>query len=255
MEETAADVKRILVVDDDTRLQDAVQDFLRSNGYEPRALLGGKAVIEAMELHRPDIVLLDVMMPGEDGFSVLRRIRTVSQVPVIMLTARGEDTDRIIGLEMGADDYLPKPFNPRELLARIKAVLRRSLPESVPGDAPEKGEADAAVDFLGGLYSSEPVRQGSFVLDRKRQTLSRKKQTESLSTVEFRILYAFMTNPGKVFEREHLKSLSPGRDAGAGARNIDVHISHLRSILRQLGEDGTRIRTVWGTGYCWIGDE
>lgn len=250
------EAKRVLIIDDDDRLLTGVQDLLRTNGYAPRGLLNGKAAVEAISLHQPDIILLDVMMPGEDGFSVLRRIRNVSPVPVIMLTARGDDTDRIIGLELGADDYLPKPFNPRELLARIKAVLRRgetAAPPFLP--SPREQAEDMPPRPRAGAYAGESIRLGGYELDTKQQIISLGKKHASLSTAEFCILHAFMTNPGKVLGREELHMLSFGRSTSASSRSIDVHVSRIRAILKRLGEKSIRIRTVWGSGYRWVEDE
>lgn len=248
--------KKILVIDDDERLQGAAKDFFQSHGFEVHALMSGKAVLEGLELYQPDIILLDVMMPGEDGFSVLRKIRSASSVPVIMLTARGEDTDRIVGLELGADDYLPKPFNPRELLARIKAVLRRFAPEAEGAErktqSPQERPPASAVSSA---YASQEVREGAYVLDSRRQSLSRGEKRAALSTAEFCILHALMTHAGTVLGREQLLVLSFGRDDYSSPRNIDVYISRIRSLLRRLGERTVRIRTVWGAGYCWIKGE
>ena len=240
--------KKILVIDDDERLHERAREFLQAGGFEYRMLVGGENVLETLEAFRPDIILLDVTMPGEDGFSVLLKIREHSMVPVIMLTARGTDSDRIIGLELGADDYLAKPFNPRELVARIKAVLRRAAhSEAHDAGHPEEEEIAVAVAF-----SSGEIRAGSYLLDTKRQTLTLETSTTSLSTAELCILHAFMTRPGTVLTREQLMTLAFGSDEHSTARSVDVHISRLRALLRELGEPGTRIRTVWGSGYCWI---
>ena len=245
------EAKSILIVDDDERLQGALKDFLSSNGYDVYCMMSGKAVREGLDLYKPDLVVLDVMLPGEDGFSILGRIRSQSQVPVIMLTARGEDTDRIVGLEMGADDYLSKPFNPRELLARIKAVLRRF--DRAGGDP--AADADRAAYDSASPYVVRVIEQGGYALDARRQVLRRGEASMPLSTAEFGILRAFMSHPDKVLERELLIQLSFGRESTTNARNIDVYISRLRGMLRQLGEQSVRIRTIWGAGYCWIGDE
>jgi len=241
--------KKILIIDDDKRLHERVREFLQANRYECASLMGGGAVLETLDVFRPDIVLLDVMMPGEDGFSVLLKIRGESKVPVLMLTARGEDTDRIIGLELGADDYLAKPFNPRELLARIRAVLRRSEPLENTRD---KDEVDDSSSALHVAFSSGMIRRGSYILDTKRQTLTFGSTTTSLSTAELCLLHAFMTRAGTVLSRDQLMVLAFGSDEHSTARSIDVHISRLRALLRDLGETASRIRTVWGSGYCWI---
>jgi len=212
-------------------------------------LNSGRDILETLESFKPDILLLDVMMPDEDGFSVLLRIKEVSKVPVIMLTARGKETDRIIGLELGADDYLAKPFNPRELVARIKAVLRRVNDQDGPRADAEREAEEASVTVA---FSSGQILAGSYVLDTKRQTLSLGSAATTLSTAELCILHAFMTRPGTVLGREQLMSLAFGSDGHSSARSVDVHISRLRALLRDLGETSTRIRTVWGSGYCWL---
>jgi len=237
--------RKVLGIDDDERLHERVEEFLLLNGFQYDKLTGASGLSEKLESFNPDIILLDVMMPGENGFSILLKIREISNVPVIMLTARGQDTDRIIGLELGADDYLAKPFNPGELVARIKAVLRRV-------DAPKKTdnleeEAAVATAFATGL-----IRVGSHCLNTKEQTLSFGDGKSSLSTAELCILHAFMTRPGAVLSREQLMFLAFGSDEHATVRSVDVHISRLRALLRDLGDTSTRIRTVWGTGYCWI---
>ena len=244
--------KKILIIDDDERLHDRVQEFLHANGYACGKLTGGSVVLEMLESFQPDIILLDVTMPGEDGFSVLLKIRAVSKVPVIMLTARGEETDRIIGLELGADDYLPKPFNPRELLARIKAVLRRAEPQPEGRKTEAVSELEDAASAMDIAFATGKLTVGPYTLDTKVQTLSRGRNTTSLSTSEMCLLHAFITRAGVVLSREQLMVLAFGSDEHSTARSIDVHISRLRALLRDLGEESTRIRTVWGAGYCWI---
>jgi two-component system OmpR family response regulator len=229
---------RVLMIDDDERLQSVVREFLERHGFSFSALSSGKGLTAALETERPDLLLLDVMLPGEDGFTLLRALRGKSKIPVIMLTACGDETDRIVGLEIGADDYLGKPFNPRELLARIRAVLRRS---------PDQGGEDGKIAGAEGL-----IRRDGFALDEKRQRLSRGEAHMDLSFTEFRILYAFMSHPGQILSREKILSLVFGEDHYVCDRNIDVYISRIRGILRKLGEEGSRIRTVWGAGYSWV---
>lgn len=233
---------RVLMVDDDERLQNVVKEFLANYGFEVSCLPSGKGLDEAIATLSPDILLLDVMMPGDDGFTVLRTLRGHSRIPVIMLTACGDETDRIIGLEIGADDYLGKPFNPRELLARIKAVLRRA-----PAGGSEEARTGAPGSRDDGL-----VKTDGYSLDEKRHRLSRGNAEADLSFTEFRILHAFMTRPGEVLAREKVLSLVFGEDHYVCDRNIDVYISRIRAILRSLGEEETRIRTVWGSGYSWV---
>ena len=199
--------KKILLIDDDEQLHARAGEFLQLNGFSCGSLTDSCKTLEKLASFQPDIVLLDVMMPGEDGFSVLLKIREKSNIPVIMLTARGQDTDRIIGLELGADDYLPKPFNPRELLARIKSVLRRA-------EAPEKQESIVSLDeegeesALAVAFSAGEVSVGSYRLDTRRQTLSRQGNTASLSTGEMCILHAFITRAGVALSRDQLMTFA-----------------------------------------------
>ncbi len=230
--------RKILLIDDDLRLQAVILDFFLPYGFAVEALPSGEQVEEALLKFSPDIILLDVMLPGEDGFSILKRIRSAHSTPLIMLTARGEDTDRIVGLEMGADDYLPKPFNPRELLARIKAVLRRAASEPAESPAPVKKQ----------------LCSGGVCLDLSRQTLSYKDENFRLSTTEFKLVKVFMSNTGVPLSREKLLNLAFGKDYFVSDRNIDVHISRIRSLLVKLGVEKNTIRTVWNTGYCWVGE-
>lgn len=228
----------ILLVDDDARLQTNVRDFLEPYGCRISSLRSGEGVEAAVQELKPDIVLLDVMLPDDDGFVILRRLRSISSLPVIMLTARGNDADRIVGLEMGADDYLPKPFNPRELLARIKAVLRRTTTQS-----------DASVQEA----SSEVLTAGSLCLDLKRQRISRGDNCVQLTTTEFRIIRAFMSRPDEVLSRDQIQTLAFGENYYCNDRNIDVYVSRARNILRKVCDDSP-IHTVWGAGYRWISD-
>ena len=232
---------RVLMIDDDERLQSVVREFLENHGFAVSALSSGKGLPEALAAERPDLLLLDVMLPGDDGFTLLRELRGGagrSDVPVIMLTACGDETDRIVGLEIGADDYLGKPFNPRELLARIKAVLRRSTDRGRREDKTAPGDGLILLD--------------GFTLDERRQRITRGENGIDLSYTEYRILYAFMSRPGEVLSREKVLSLVFGDDHYVCDRNIDVYISRIRAILRKLGEEDTRIRTVWGAGYSWV---
>ncbi len=252
MENIEEKATRVLVVDDDERLQSVVREFLEGFGFEVFSLSSGKGINEEISKNHPDIVLLDVMMPGADGFTVLRGLRDTSKIPVIMLTAKGDDTDRIIGLEIGADDYIPKPFNPRELVARIKAVLRR-----VPGPETAAVSAEPAESAQGREHGDAPftLHAGSYKLDSRRQRLSRSGQSIDLSTTEYRIIHAFMSHAGEVLSRDKVLSLVFGEDHYVCDRNIDVYISRIRGLLRKLGEKSTRIRTVWGAGYSWVPED
>jgi two-component system phosphate regulon response regulator OmpR len=223
---------RALVVDDDKKLQSLLAEFLEGYGFEVAASLDGKGITDLIARQDPDVMVLDIMLPEEDGLELLREIRKVSDVPVIMLTARGEDTDRIVGLELGADDYLPKPFNPRELLARIRAVLRRH-------------KAKAA-------GKSEIIRSGELVMDKNRLLLHRGEKEVSLSATECRVLEALMDNGSRVVSRDFLLQYARERDYSAFDRSVDVHISRLRAKLEEVGEPRTRIKSVWGAGYMWV---
>lgn len=228
----------VLLVDDDTRLQTNAKDFLEPYGCSVSGVTDGRGIEKTIAALQPDIVLLDVMLPGEDGFSVLKKLRAASRVPVIMLTARGDDTDRIVGLELGADDYLPKPFNPRELLARIKAVLRRMTPES--GSGPE---------ITNGCLEVGPVH-----LDCRLQKLRSGDVAIDLTITEFRIIRVFMTRTNQILSRDAIQTPAFGENYCCNDRNIDVYISRVRNTLRKVCGESC-IRTVWGSGYCWPTEE
>lgn len=230
--------RQILVIDDDAVLQQLLADYLTDHQYAvTSALTGGEGLAVLRETPEPpfDLVVLDIMLPDIDGFETLRRIRTLSPVPVVMLTARNDETDRIIGLEMGADDYMHKPFNPRELLARIKAVLRRAGPLTGP------------VDDL----HRESVQTGPFTLDPARGKLFREGREIVLSGVEFDILKELAVNPGRPLSRDHLLNIARGRDFEAFDRSIDVHISRIRKKIEDHPARPVYIKTVWGKGYAW----
>jgi DNA-binding response OmpR family regulator len=217
----------ILVVDDEEAIAEAVRARLESEGYRVVAAADGPDAIAAHAEHHPDLVVLDLMLPGMDGLEVCKRIRERSRVPVIMLTAKGDETDRVVGLELGADDYVPKPFSPRELLARLRAVLRRSSPEAV--------DASLVVGDIAVEVTSRQVRVGGNPVD--------------LTGIEFDILLALARRPGRVVPRDTLLSQAGRDDVSVGDRTVDVHVSHLR---RKLGDDPRSpklIKTVRGVGY------
>jgi DNA-binding response OmpR family regulator len=231
--------KRVLIIDDDRSLQTLLVDYLAANNFATEsAFTGGEGVDMLCEVRNGhvDIVVLDIMLPDMDGFETLRRIRTVSAVPVIMLTARIDETDRIIGLEMGADDYMHKPFNPRELVARIKAVLRRGhepSPARIKKDAPESFSA------------------GPFVIDTVKCKVLANGEDLGLSTLEFDIVRELASSPGRPFSRDHLLSIARGREFEAFDRSIDVHISRIRKKIEPDPARPRYIKTVWGKGYAW----
>jgi two-component system, OmpR family, phosphate regulon response regulator OmpR len=231
---------KILVVDDDPRLRELLRRYLGENGFTVATADSAQSMNRLWVRERFDLLILDLMMPGEDGLSVMRRLRGASDAtPIIMLTAKGEDVDRIVGLEMGADDYLPKPFNPRELLARINAVLRRRGPDDAPG-AP-------AVD-------GKPVEFGEFVLDLVTRTLTRNGEVVPLTTGEFAVMKAFARHPRVPLSREKLMEMARGREYEAFDRSLDVQISRLRKLVEPDPSKPRYIQTVWGLGYVFIPD-
>jgi two-component system phosphate regulon response regulator OmpR len=236
MNRTAA--HKVLVVDDDQRLRDLLRRYLGDNGFNVFVAESAQAMNRIWLRERFDVLVLDLMMPGEDGLSVLRRLRGGNdRTPIVMLTAKGEDVDRIIGLEMGADDYLPKPFNPRELLARINAVLRRRAAEEIP--------AAPAGD-------TEPVAFGDFVLDLSTRSLTRAGEPVTLTSGEFAVLKAFARHPRVPLSREKLMEMARGREYEAFDRSLDVQISRLRKLIEPDPAKPRYIQTVWGLGYVFI---
>jgi two-component system phosphate regulon response regulator OmpR len=231
---------RLLVVDDDPRLRDLLRRYLTDNGFNVYVAENAQAMNKLWLRERFDLLILDLMMPGEDGLSILRRLRGSSDpTPIIMLTAKGEDVDRIVGLEMGADDYLPKPFNPRELLARINAVLRRKAADEVPG-APTQD--DQSVSF------------GDFTLDLGTRSLTKGGEPVALTTGEFAVLKVFARFPRMPLSREKLMELARGREYEAFDRSLDVQISRLRKLIEPDPAKPKYIQTVWGLGYVFIPD-
>jgi len=229
--------KRILLVDDDEKLRRLLKEYLEGYEFQVFTLADGEAVLKSIRKESPEIVILDIMLPKKDGLEVLKEIRAVSRVPVIMLTAKGEEADRVVGLELGADDYLPKPFSPRELLARIKAVLRRLEPGMKPaGDESERLRVEA----------------GNLVLDKARQTLLMEGKEVALSSTEYRVLKVLMENPNRVLSRDQIMTLAQGKDFMAFDRSIDVHISKLRAKLESDSRSPKRIKTIWGSGYMFV---
>jgi two-component system, OmpR family, phosphate regulon response regulator OmpR len=228
---------RVLIIDDDQKLCRLLSQYLGENGFQVLSVYDGLDALNVISRELPDMVILDIMLPGKDGLEVLREIRRDHTLPVIMLTAKGDETDRIVGLELGADDYLAKPFNPRELLARVKAVLRRSTHE-------EKGDDASSRDLL--------IRVVGITLNRARQSVTVEGHELDLSTTEYRILEVLMRNPNTVLTRDQLMTLARGRDFTAFDRSIDVHVSKLRAKLEPDSHAPKRIKTVWGSGYMFV---
>jgi two-component system phosphate regulon response regulator OmpR len=228
---------RILVVDDDQRLRELLVRYLGGEGHEVKAVADAAAMDKQLARDRYDLVVLDLMLPGEDGLAICRRLRAQETAPaIIMLTAKGDDVDRIVGLEMGADDYLPKPFNPRELLARINAVLRRRAPPGPPG-APAPG----------GVYPF-----GEFSLNLSTRTLTRAGKQVALTTGEFSVLKVLVQHPRQPLSRDKLMELARGREYEVFDRSIDVQISRLRKIVEEDPSHPKHIQTVWGFGYVFV---
>jgi len=224
----------ILIVDDDVETRRLLGEYLQKQGYRVTSAADGKALRGALDTARPDLIVLDLMLPGDDGLELCRDLRARSNVPIIMLTARGEETDRIVGLEMGADDYLAKPFNPRELLARIKSVLRRT--RSLPGNL----EPEQVKIF----------RFAGWTLDvATRNLVSPEKVVVPLSGTEFKLLRIFLAHPNRVLSRDQLIDFMISRDAGPFDRAIDVQVSRLRQRLRDDAREPRIIKTVRGEGY------
>ncbi len=229
--------KKVLIVDDDRKLRELLTEYLTEFGFQVTTIPDGRGILEVLKAENPHIIILDIMLPHKDGFEILREVRTAFSVPVIMLTARGEDADRIVGLELGADDYLPKPFNPRELLARIRAVLRRA--DGQPAGGPQ-GDGDHLVEA------------GGLVLNKAKRVVNVGPEEVALSSTEFEILRVLMEHPNRTLSRDQLMSMARGKDFMAFDRSIDVHISKLRAKVERDPRSPERIQTVWGTGYIFV---
>ncbi|MCD4741980.1 MAG: response regulator [Desulfobacteraceae bacterium] len=228
--------KKILIIDDDIKLIELLSEYLGGNQFDVFYIFDGMNAVAEIRKHMPDLIILDYMMPGKDGLEVLRDIRMHHDLPVIMLTAKGDDTDRIVGLELGADDYLSKPFNPRELLARIKAVLRRH-----------------GTPLSNGLQNKDLViRSGDLILNQAAHTIEVNNNIIDLSTTEFKILEVLMKNPNRVLSRDQIMNMAQGKDFMAFDRSIDIHISKLRSKIETDPTTPKRIKTIWGTGYMFV---
>ncbi|MFG5779607.1 two-component system response regulator OmpR [Comamonas sp. J-3] len=233
-------VDKILVVDDDARIRDLLRRYLSHEGFEVMIAEDGKGLQRILLRETVDLIVLDLMMPGEDGLSICRRLRASNdRTPIIMLTAKGEDVDRIVGLEVGADDYIGKPFNPRELLARIHAVLRRRPPQEAPG-APS-GE-------------NEVVTFGPFTFDMSTRVLTKDGEELPLTTGEFAMLKTLVRHPRQPLSREKLALLARGREFEPFDRSLDVQVSRLRKLVEVDPAAPRYIQTVWGVGYVFVPD-
>jgi two-component system, OmpR family, phosphate regulon response regulator OmpR len=234
----ADSAKKILMVDDDLRMRELLQRYLTEQGFDIKTVQDAKEMDLALAADSVDLLVLDLMLPGEDGLAICRRLRGANMTtPIIMLTARGDEVDRIIGLEMGADDYLPKPFNPRELLARINAVLRRH--EHSPTEA--AGKLDS-------------FSFGEFVFDPSTRSLSRSGMPITITSGEFALLKVFTEHPRQPLSRDRLMQLARGRELDVFDRSIDVQVSRLRRIVEPDPAHPRYLQTMWGFGYVFIPD-
>jgi two-component system, OmpR family, response regulator CpxR len=226
-------MERILIIDDDAELCGLVAEYLRPEGFEIEAVHEGERGLARAFSNEHRLVVLDVMLPGINGFDVLRQLRASSRLPVLLLTARGEDVDRIVGLEIGADDYLPKPFNPRELVARIRAILRRS----------------GTVSDQKGIPRS--LKVGAIELDPATRTVRRNGDRVDMTSVEFGLLHVLLQEAGHVVSRDHLVDAVLGRKFSPFDRSIDMHISKVRKKLGERPDGTDYIKTVRGVGYIF----
>ncbi|PAJ73527.1 two-component system response regulator OmpR [Pseudoalteromonas sp. NBT06-2] len=230
---------KVLVVDDDMRLRSLLERYLVEQGFIVRSAGNSEQMDRLIERENFHLLVLDLMLPGEDGLSICRRLRQKeNDIPIIMLTAKGDEVDRIIGLELGADDYIPKPFNPRELLARIKAILRRRSAD-VPG-------APAAEE--------NKIEFGNFKLNLATREMSHGDEIISLTSGEFAVLKALVTHPREPLSRDKLMNLARGRDYSALERSIDVQVSRLRRMIEDDPANPRYLQTVWGLGYVFVPD-
>ena len=229
-------MQKILVIDDDVELCELVAEYLEPDGYQVEAINDGNAGVNRALSGEHALVVLDYMLPGLNGFEVLRQVRSTSLVPIVMLTARGDDMNRIVGLQLGADDYLPKPFNPLELVARINAVLRRAQPQ-------------------GDKSKPEVIVNGDIEMDNRTRIVRRNSQAIELTVVEYSLLERFLLAPGWVITREELVKDVLHRELSPFDRSIDTHVSNLRKKIGHEVNGVERIKTIRGIGYIYAPEE
>ena len=225
--------RTVLVIDDDEKLNNLLKDYLKKFGYQVKTVTHPEDGLEILESELPDIIILDIMLPGMDGFETCKEIRKLYNVPIIMLTARGDVTDRIVGLEIGADDYLSKPFEPRELVARIQSILRRGKD----------------------VMKSDRIKFGDLIVDINKHAVTLESKNIELTTMEFEVLALFVKNPGKVMTRDRIMERTHNVDWEAFDRTVDVLVSRLRQKLQDDPKNPSYFKTIWGKGYKFIGDE
>jgi DNA-binding response OmpR family regulator len=236
-ESVKSEVAHLLVVDDDDELRELLDQYLTQQGFKVEVAADGAAMDVCLQSHTPDLVILDLMLPDENGLSIAKRLKSNQNIPIIMISAQGEDVDRIVGLEIGADDYIAKPFNPRELLARIRAVLRRA--NSLQHEA--SGPADK-------------FNFGEFTLDIAAHRLSQLDQTVPLTSGEFDLLCILLQNPNKVLDRDRILDLLTGAERSPFDRSIDVRVTRLRGKIEKDPSEPVFIKTIWGKGYMFCPD-
>jgi two-component system, OmpR family, response regulator BaeR len=219
--------KHILIVEDETKIADLLEDYFRASQYQTTAIYNGSSVVDWVKQHNPDLILLDLMLPGKDGLDICREVRQFSTVPIIIITARVEEIDRILGLEIGADDYICKPFSPREVVARVKAIFRR----------------------LDQLLELKQQSTSALFLDEEKYLAIFNQNKLDLTPVEFRLLYLLQRIPGKVFSRDQLMDALYKDNRIVTDRTIDSHIKNLRKKLQQAGCISEVIHSVYGVGY------
>jgi DNA-binding response OmpR family regulator len=224
--------ERVLIVEDEPGIRKVVRAYLERAGYEVLEAADGEQALELAASRRPALVILDLMLPGISGEEVCRRLRQGSEVPIIMLTARAHEDDRVAGLGLGADDYVVKPFSPRELVARVKAVLRRA-----------------------GRPAGEPLRRGDLLIDPERHEVKRGDEVIPLTASEFRLLYALAREPGRVFTREELVARVAGEDFEGYDRTVDAHVKNLRQKLGDSARQPRYVASVYGVGYRFVGEQ
>lgn len=231
-----SEVAKLLVVDDDPEIRELTEEYLTQQGFIVHCVDSGEAMDAFLAEQSVDLIVLDLMLPGEHGLTIARRLKNEGEIPIVIVSAQGDDIDRIVGLEVGADDYLPKPFNPRELLARIRAVLRRS------GNTAGAEAANGKVAF------------GEFELDVSAHRLTRNGEPVSLTSGEFDLLAILVSNPNKVLDRDRILDLLTGAERSPFDRSIDVRVTRLRGKIEVDPSAPLFIKTVWGKGYMFCPD-
>lgn len=228
-----AETAHILVVDDDPEIRELTEAYLENQGFSVGCVANGEAMDAYLAHQTVDLIVLDLMLPGEHGLSIARRLKLAGDIPIIIVSAQGEDVDRIVGLEVGADDYLGKPFNPRELLARVRAVLRRA--SKTAAGVPEEGT----------------IAFGPFELDLGSHRLSREGQSVALTSGEFDLLAILVAHPNKVLDRDRILDLLTGAERSPFDRSIDVRVTRLRGKIEPDPSSPIYIKTIWGKGYMF----